>query len=354
MAPAPRASLRGSLPRVPPSPRGRREAPPGTGAQAAGPDASAPAPGSPGAPERASSPPPPSQGPCGFPRVTRRWCPSRARPRRQAGTVDARVPDGQGQLASGEEGSCARVPSLPGPQDPSPGSPEPPPRRGIPRAAPPPGGQGAGSRPVQAWGEVPAPSPGRGSSDLPAPPPGPGGGWRRCVGGRGRGPGSGGGPGAPRYDPTPAPSQSPLSPRPPSPPLPRPLPGCPPEDVSPPPSPSPPSPPADGEARWGRRDDPARPGCGRRWSDPPGLHTQCPGAGARPRRGAFPRRWACGDPRAVPGYPSREPFEGPGCPAQHQARSFLRPRSARGALLTLRRESSRWPSAFPGSPRCGP
>jgi hypothetical protein len=117
--------------------------------------------------------------------------------------VDAQSGTGRGSWCLGRKAAASLVPARPSPPpfsclDPSPGFPESSSLRSaveFPQCAPHLAGDGEGSRPGQAWGEIPRPLPLGGllseSSDLPAPPArcpqGLGGGQRRCVGGRRRG-----------------------------------------------------------------------------------------------------------------------------------------------------------------------
>ena len=207
LAPAPSRPSVGPSPLGPslptPSPRGR-EAPPETGAEAAGPDAShanppppTHCPGTLGVPARFSSPLPLSKsvqvlGVCGggrarlvdrgtpvavkhAPLPSTEWL----RPDGGSATPGARtrgdggrsVPDRQGQLVSGEEGSCAPRPSLSPPLFPLLSVGPPAQARRSPRSAAefpqrsPPAtptwrGRGRGAGPGRRGGKFPAPSPG--------------------------------------------------------------------------------------------------------------------------------------------------------------------------------------------------
>lgn len=85
--------------------------------------------------------------------------------------VDAQSPTGTGSWCLGRKAAAPLVSACPllsspfspwDPPPPSPGSPEPSPRGGIPPAVPPHThlvGEGEGSRPRQAWGEIPHPLP---------------------------------------------------------------------------------------------------------------------------------------------------------------------------------------------------
>lgn len=91
------------------------------------------------------------------------------RARETGGNGGRSIPDRQGQLVSGEEGSCAPVPSLSPPLFPLLSVGPPAQARWSPRSAvefpqrspPTPNlaGEGEGSRPRQAWGEIPRPLP---------------------------------------------------------------------------------------------------------------------------------------------------------------------------------------------------